>query len=237
MTPSRSRSRSGGTPEPEVAPPRRADLNLTERTYLGLVERIERGSLRPGEVLEERRLARRLGVSRTPLRAALSRLHGEGILTRLSNGLPAVSSLGSADFLELVHLRRVLESEAAALAAGRVARPRLEALRQRLGRIIRAAKSSKEQHWALDDEIHDLIAGACGSRTLAAAISDVRRRARMCNVERVPARLVPACREHLRIVDALAASDAARSRRAMTDHLDAVRDGFLQSISLLGTDG
>jgi DNA-binding GntR family transcriptional regulator len=187
--------------------PARAGFNISERTYRHLAQRIERGLLRPGDVLEERRLAMSLCVSRTPLRAAISRLHGEGVLTRLSNGLTAVSAFTSTDFLELIHLRRLLESEAAALAAGRIPQGTLESPRRMLLEVIRTAKTSKEQHWLVDDSVHDVIAANCGSRSLAAAISNARRRVRMCNIERVPSRRVPACEEHLQIIDALTSGD------------------------------
>ncbi|MGH6798083.1 MAG: GntR family transcriptional regulator [Roseiarcus sp.] len=237
--PSRANVRARPAARRRAAARRRgsAATSVTERTYRSLLEQIESRQIQPGEVLEERRLAHSLNVSRTPLRSALSRLLGEGVLTRLSNGVPAVREISAGEFLELIHVRRILEGEASALAAGRVPAERLDGLGRRLAEIIRSARASKEQHWRLDDEVHDAIAEHCGNKSLAAFISDVRRRIRMCNIERQPARLVPACREHQEIVDALAAGDPVRARRAMVRHLDNVRRSFLRAFGSARTDG
>src|SRR5689334_11720090 len=109
-TPRRAvREAQGAAREPEEG-------SVTERTYDALLDLVLSGELSPGDVLEERKLAAALAVSRTPLRNAMSRLLGEGIVARLSNGITVVRETGAAEFLELLHVRRLLEGEAAALA-------------------------------------------------------------------------------------------------------------------------
>jgi DNA-binding GntR family transcriptional regulator len=188
--------------------------------------------LPPGEVLEERKLATALSVSRTPLRSAVNRLLGEGILARLSNGAIVVRETGAAEFLEFLHIRRLLESEAAALAAGRVPDAVLEELRRRIQKIVKDARTRKEEHWTLDDDLHDLIGEYAGNRALAQTISSIRRQARLCNIERLPGRLVAACEEHLAIIDALASGSSERAREAMVAHLDSVKQNFLRILDL-----
>ncbi|WZB62790.1 GntR family transcriptional regulator [Achromobacter xylosoxidans] len=91
-------------------------LSVSERTYQALLDRIAARQIGPGEVLEERRLAEELNVSRTPMRAALNRLLGEGILKRLSNGSVVVHAFGVTELLELLQIRQLLEGQAAAMA-------------------------------------------------------------------------------------------------------------------------
>jgi DNA-binding GntR family transcriptional regulator len=210
----------------------RADGNVTETTYRKLHDLIESRQLPPGEVIEERRLALRLKVSRTPLRAGISRLLGEGKLQQLSNGSVVVRSIDMAELLELIHLRLLLESEAAAIAATRISLDALRPIKARLEDVMAAAEISKTLHWTLDDEIHDEIAKHCGNRSLERLIGEIRRKIRMCNVERRPARLLPACREHLAIVDAIINRDAAAARHAMTLHLTNVRQGILEGFGI-----
>lgn len=210
----------------------RASGNVTETTYGKLLELIETRQLAPGEVIEERRLALRLKVSRTPLRAGISRLLGEGRLEQLSNGSVIVRNIGIAELLELIHLRLVLESEAAALAATRIGLDVLQPIKASLEKILATAAITKARHWTLDDEIHDQIASHCGNRSLGRLIGDTRHKIRMCNVERRPERLLPACREHLAIVDAIIKRDAVTARQAMITHLTNVRQGMLETFGI-----
>jgi DNA-binding GntR family transcriptional regulator len=80
------------------------------------------------------------------------------------------------------------------------------------------------------DSIHDAIARYCGRRGLATAIADARRRVRMCNIAQVPmpTRRLAACEEHLQIIDALMSGDPERAPQAMIDHLDHVRNGYIE---------
>ena len=88
-------------------------------------------------MLEERRLAEELNVSRTPMRAALNRLLGEGILKRLSNGSVVVHAFGVTELLELLQIRQLLEGQAAAMAAGRIPGDKLAAVKARLEDVMR----------------------------------------------------------------------------------------------------
>ncbi|MEH2472983.1 DNA-binding GntR family transcriptional regulator [Nitrobacteraceae bacterium AZCC 2299] len=215
---------------PTVRP--RAEGNITEATYKKLHDLIEARKLSPGEVIEERRLALRLKVSRTPLRAGISRLLGEGRLEQLSNGSVVVRNIGMAELLELIHLRLLLESEAASIAATRIAIDVLQPIKARLEDIIATAQISRTLHWTLDDEIHDQIAQNCGNRSLEKLIGEIRQKIRMCNVERRPERLLPASREHLAIVDAIINRNSAAARHAMIQHLTNVRQGMLETFGI-----
>jgi DNA-binding GntR family transcriptional regulator len=215
----------------------RPEASVTEVTYKKLLDLIEARQLSPGEVIEERRLALRLKVSRTPLRAGISRLLGEGKLEQLSNGSVIVRNIGIAELLELIHLRLLLESEAASLAATRISLDILQPIKSNLEKVLATAEISKARHWILDDEIHDQIASHCGNRSLGELIGETRRKIRMCNVERRPERLLPACREHLAIVEAIIRRDAVVARQAMVRHLTNVRQGMLETFGIFLPDG
>lgn len=205
---------------------------VSEQTYQRLRSMIVSKELKPGIVLEERPLAERMRVSRTPMRMALSRLLGEGMIGRLSNGLLIVCEVDMKEYFELLHIRRALESEAAALAAGQLPPEAAADLRARITAIMTAGGADTESHWRIDDELHDLIAAASGSRWLARLIGDVRRRARMCNIERLPKRLAETCEEHLNLLDALESGDADLARQRMIEHLDKVREGFVALLKI-----
>lgn len=206
-------------------------MSATERTYATVLDWIENRQIGPGSVLDERRLAEALDVSRTPLRSALSRLHGEGYLVRMANGAMMVRDIGVGEVLELLFVRRILEPEASVLAVGRIPIERLQALRDQLSNPVVLDKGGPET-WRAGDDVHDVITEYCGNRSLASIIEDARRRIRVSNIERVPGRGEHASDEHLAIIDAMIAGDKAAVHANVIKHLDNIRDGFLAAFGV-----
>ena len=91
----------------------------TIRAQLDLREKIVAGELPPGSRLLDDTLADEIGISRTPIRDALSRLAEEGLLERGARGGFVVRSFSVAEALDAIELRGVLEGTAARLAAER----------------------------------------------------------------------------------------------------------------------
>lgn len=197
--------------------------SVSERTYQDLRARIMDGRLAPGTVLSERRLAELIDISRTPLRAALGRLEGEGLVERLANRSVAIRRFSVEDLLEILVVRRALEAEAAAFAAGRVEAPVLARLEAEAAGFARDAEPDFERFWDHDDRFHVAVGGASGHPMLAELIADLRGKARMCHVSRMPRTFRAQGEEHLRVLAALRAGEPERARVTMQAHLDAVR--------------
>jgi DNA-binding GntR family transcriptional regulator len=225
------------TPRPKaaVAPGRRATDSVSEQTYQALLGLIASRALEPGDAIEERRLAERFDVSRTPMRAAISRLLGEGVLQQRANGLLVVREVGLTEYLELLSLRVLLEGEAASLAAARAPAAALARIERRLLAQLDSAATAADPaaEAQLDEDIHELVVTHCGNRSLGALITDIHRRLRMRDLSHAPQRLVPACEEHLAVVRALAARDPVAARCAMVEHLERVRASHLRHMGIL----
>lgn len=103
---------SAPIPDKDTAP-------QTVKALLALRERILAGALRPGERISELSAVEQLGVSRTPVRAALARLEEEGLLETIPSGGYSVRSFGEADIFDAIEVRGVLEGAAARMAAER----------------------------------------------------------------------------------------------------------------------
>ena len=93
------------------------------KAVLRLRELLLSGEFGPGERVAEIPLAARLGVSRTPLRLALSTLAHEGLLEMLPGGGFVVRDFDPADIADAIELRGVLEGTAARMAAERLTDP------------------------------------------------------------------------------------------------------------------
>ena len=97
--------------------------NAQVRAQLQLREMILSGELEAGARIAELSLVERLGVSRTPIRAALMRLEQEGLLQALPHGGFAVRTFSEREVQEAIELRGLVEGLSARLAAERGAAP------------------------------------------------------------------------------------------------------------------
>jgi DNA-binding GntR family transcriptional regulator len=91
--------------------------SLADKVLNLLVEAIERGDLPPGSRIREAALARKLGISRGPLREALARLEGRRVLQYTPNLGMRVATVSLKDIIEIFQMREALEGVACKLAA------------------------------------------------------------------------------------------------------------------------
>jgi DNA-binding GntR family transcriptional regulator len=141
--------------------------------YNEIRARILSGGFGSGERLTEERLARELGISRTPVRQALARLEAEGLVAIVPNRGAVVRSYSPADVLEIYDLRALLEGHAAREAATNVQPTVLEALwalvNEMEGFALEAFPSREEAvAWFTErnNRLHQAIHAASGNRRL-----------------------------------------------------------------------
>lgn len=208
-----------------------SDPKLSTVAYGAVLEMILRGTIAAGELVTERQIAARLGISRTPVREAIRRLEGEGTLERQRDGALVVRPYSMEDFLHALAVRRLLEGEAARLAAGKMPPEVVAAARERIARLRTEGLGDAARRD--DRDFHAAIAQACGNPVLATSIADLRKRTAMFRLGRLPERVDQVCDEHLAILDALQSGDAEAARAAMQAHLDNVRAHLLQRLTAI----
>jgi DNA-binding GntR family transcriptional regulator len=204
--------------------------NLAEGAFDALRAMILGGSLPGGVRLQERRLAERLGLSRTPVREAIGRLVGEGYVKR-EGGMLTVSPVSVEDILEILTVRRAVEGEAAEIAAGRCEPALIANVRAAVTGMLSPADVTPERHWSVDDLVHLTIARATGNKLLIRLVSDLRARTRMFGLARIPRRFDPGKAEHLAILDAIGEGDGAAAAAAMRFHIDNARLAILDALA------
>lgn len=194
-----------------------ASTNLTDRAYAVVRRLILQRELTGGEVLVEGRLAERLQMSRTPLREALLRLEGEGLLVRANARSYAVRRITASHYFQCLQVRERLESQAVSLSIGHVPAD----LVQRLRNDILSLDSSQQgsSHWHADDEIHGMFARASGNAMLAETIAHLRVLCRLFEVVDPFNRIEEDRAEHLAILDAYIAGNEKAAEQAVVTHL------------------
>ncbi len=198
--------------------------------YRVLRDMLLSGGVRGGTVIQERRLADELGLSRTPVREALQRLEGEGLLERQDRFLQVVS-VTISEVMEILAVRVLLECEAVRAACGQISPARICAVRERLSAMLDPDTVSDDEHWEIDDLLHVSIAEASGNRLLARLIVELRQKTRLFGLRGIPSRFQPGRAEHLAILDALERGDREDAVDRMHCHLRNARQAILATLS------
>jgi DNA-binding GntR family transcriptional regulator len=188
--------------------------------------------LKGGEAILEAKLAESLNISRTPLREALQRLEGEGLVMKNGSRSYMVRGVDLAEYLQSLKVREILEPEAAALAIGRIDPGAVAAVRTEIATLRdTAAPYDREDHWRVDARLHELFIDACGNPVLTQMIRGLRATTHLFEIARLRDRLQPDNLEHIAILDALDAGDAKAARKAAQQHLRSLHAFALTVVS------
>ncbi|WP_114285633.1 GntR family transcriptional regulator [Candidatus Halocynthiibacter alkanivorans] len=205
--------------------------SLGQSAYERLRNMILDGTLPSGTRLQEKTFAERLGVSRTPVREAIGQLVSEGLVTRSGGGVTMVNSISLTDVMEILHLRRLLECEAARQAAlSNKGVEELSALRGRIIEFLDGPRPDAETHAQLDDDLHIAIARIAGSHLLKEMIENLKLKTRIFDQGSIPDRFEPGCQEHIRIIDAIIANGPEAAEELMRTHITNAREAIIGHI-------
>lgn len=202
----------------------RAKGLLKSQAYDRLKTSIVTGVYPPGTFLSERRLVDELTMSKTPIRAALERLEGEGYV-RVSprQGIvvrePSLREIADQFEIRLALERHVLESLAGKLAPAQVTRLRDNLRHQRQA----AEREDLAESIRLDSEFHVLLCQFHGNQEILATM--VQLREKMTWViglvfKHSAGRLVPNLREHEAIAEAIIRGDCQAAVDGLRSHLE-----------------
>lgn len=235
---------------PVLAPIPLGHRTLAESLLMQLTRQIVTGALPPGSSLPtERALQDAFGVGRTTVREALQRLQAGGFVDRVGKrlvvrgradlpvtGLAAAAASAEASIRDAFEARKLLEVEAARLAAERRDDEDLKLLREVLTAM--GAVGEVEFH-RVNQQFHLLIAQMSGNKVLAEVYENslplfFRSQAYWQVFEAAGLVERPLAgggqAGHQRIFDAIAAGSAAEAAQAMGEYLDRVRDALVDRV-------
>ena len=200
------------------------------RAYAALKQAVLAGAFKPGEILTLRALTKRLDFGDTPVREAVKRLISEGAFEGLPNRSARVPFLDRREIQQILDLRILLESTAAALAAQNITLHQIEQLRslhQAMGSAV--AVDDSQQYGELNRAFHFEIYRVADNKTLATLIEAlwlrmapfVSRTRSLITSDPAQAWQV-ACGQHEALLAALQSRDAEAARMAMREDLSAL---------------
>ena len=204
--------------------------SLEEQVTETLEAEILTGKLAAGASLTEQSLSVRLGVSRTPIRAALHTLAEEGLINLIPNKGAVVVGVTREDLIDIYRIRMRLEGLASALAAQRISPEDLATLRESVELAeFYISKNDAERLKELDTQFHAIIYRASGNRMLNKTLSELHRNItsyRKMSLA-VPGRLERSVGEHREILAAIEERDAERADRLTSAHVEAALENML----------
>ncbi|WP_114859248.1 GntR family transcriptional regulator [Azospirillum brasilense] len=209
--------------------------NLGDQTYGHLRELILSRQIPGGAEVPEGRLAERLSVSRTPMREALVRLVGEGLLERTSERSYRVRVVSAREFFECMQMRELLECHAIATAVPLVGDADLAELRRGLESLD--GSEDDMQHWLYDNHFHSFFARVSGNATLAETITRMRVVARLFRISSAFHRKGEIDTEHRAVLEAVERRDADAAKAAMLAHLRNLQDDARHAIAAEANPG
>jgi DNA-binding GntR family transcriptional regulator len=197
------------------------------------------GKLKPGEKLDEAKLAKRFKVSRTPVREAISMLASENMVEMHPGRSSIVAAFSVQQVFDMYEVLAVLEGLCANLAARRMS----EEERQKLKKLhLKMGKFVDTNDWALyrqmDEGFHQLIYSGSHNQYLAEKVKSIRNR--MMPYRRhymePPHRVEVPYQEHTRIVEAILEGNGVEADASLKEHSSIRADGISDFIAALTRD-
>lgn len=228
---------------------RTSPFNLRQQAYDRIRELLRAGEMPPGTRVSSLELSRRLGISRTPVREALSRLCSDGVVKEVPGFGVCVHVPDEREVRELYGMREVLECYVVREAAQHITEEnivRLEelllqwrALARHLQELNGSALDPKLQdRWIrIDEKFHDLLLHAADNKLLYKTVDDMRLTAQTLETRRTSPELqvtlssaAKTYRDHKLLVKALRARDADAAEALMRKQLRMGRDRHLSEL-------
>lgn len=209
-------------------------VSLVDRVVEIVRDRIAEGQMPPGETVRIEQLARELGVSRTPVREAISKLEALGLLVRRTGYAATVFMPNRKEVIEYYEMRRVLEPLAARLALPSVTAEQ----KSEMHRLIEAMDSIEAPNWyQLNRDFHrTLYESADRPNLLEMIVSLISRSEPYQRIYLEVHDLEETQRGHRKILDSVVRADEDALVTAIEEHLDHVVDGMLVALQQTSAD-
>lgn len=207
--------------------------SLEEQVYLRLEEEILCGIYKRGDTLTETSISKKIGVSRTPVRAALQRLGEEGLIELVPNKCAVVVGVTVDDLIDTYRIRMRLEGLATAMATSRLN----DEDKRKLVEDMELSeyymnKQDTERLKELDTSFHSTIYAASGNRMLYKILTELHRNIKTYRKLSLtmPGRLEASIKEHKEILEAMLAGDGERADELTSLHIERAMNNMVEAM-------
>jgi len=197
---------------------------LANRAYADLKTLFQNGTYSPGDFLTEGELARRLRMSKTPVRTALTRLEMDGFVTVSPQQGIVVREPSLHEIVDLFDIRMALETFVVRRLAGNLTPEQTARMRGNLDAQGRAVKDRDiEATTRLDTEFHLMLCEFLDNNEILVAMERLRGKLHRIILgiqHKSPDRIVDGCREHEAIAESITQGRGEQAAQRVIQHLE-----------------
>ncbi|MEQ8838605.1 MAG: GntR family transcriptional regulator [Lacipirellulaceae bacterium] len=212
-----------------------AHEDVVEFAVEEIKKQIKNGRLAPGQRLVTSELIRDLGISIGPVREALRKLAGEGLIDIRQHRGAVVKSLSRQDIVEIYELRAVIEGAAARLATDRIKEEGNEkTVRELIAQCETAfAKRSAADYNQANQAFHSTIMGMSGNQRMAQIAEHLALPIYLLRYHQLlqSSTMETSIAEHQLIADAILSGESEKAERLMRRHVRTSGAGILESLA------
>ncbi|WP_315730125.1 MULTISPECIES: GntR family transcriptional regulator [unclassified Bradyrhizobium] len=213
--------------------PLRPATRIVDAVYESLREGILSGVLPPGQPLSVPELARRLNVSRSPIREAVLQLVSDGLAVEQPRRGVVVATIELNDVLEIHEIREFVEALSARLCAERIDADGVAELRSIIARQEKCvAKDNAAGYFQTNAAFHEAIGRFSRNNRLHDILISLEGQMRI-GLQRVSSEGEQRRRgvlEHAQIVNAIEKRDGDRAERLMREHIAKTRKRLTEQV-------
>lgn len=209
------------------------NLPLRDVVFNTLRKAILRGDLKPNERLMELPLAKKLGVSRTPVREAIRKLELEGLVVMYPRRGAKVAQITVKSIRDVLEIRRVLEVLAVTKACKNITQEGIMQLRTALKQFKDVINSEDLTKVAeADVKFHDTIYNATNNPKLIGILNNLREQMYRYRMEYIKDKTshIMLVKEHEELVNAIVNRDVKNATKIAEKHIDNQEEAVLNSI-------
>ena len=200
-------------------------MNKKARVYEELKRQIISMELAPGAPINEAEIALQLGVSKTPLREALTQLESDGLVDNIPARGSSISHITAREVNDVLQIREIIEIGVAKRVAAVGGTPALLRERDATATMLKTSDTLTEYvyEWGLCEDVHLVLVQALGNKLLIGVYGGL-----MDRITRIRnyygnrftrRRLHDIVTEHTAILDAIVCGDTVTAEQMMTQHL------------------